>query len=107
MGALSAIAGTLAKGVFVSTSDAVEIAFDPAKDAINIAKHGVSLARSVDLEVLAYVDDDRYDEPRFRLYGTIDGSPYCLAGTHRGGVVRVISLRRAHEKEMRRHAGGQ
>ena len=29
--------------------------FDPAKDAINIAKHGVSLARWVDLEIRAIV----------------------------------------------------
>jgi uncharacterized DUF497 family protein len=25
--------------------------FDPAKDAINVAKHGISLARWVDLEI--------------------------------------------------------
>jgi uncharacterized DUF497 family protein len=29
----------------------VEIEFDPAKDAANIAKHGISLARAADLEV--------------------------------------------------------
>jgi uncharacterized protein len=104
---LSVNPNALAKGVFVSTYDTVEVAFDLAKDAINIAKHGVSLARAVDLAVLAYVEDDRYDEPRFRLYGTIDGLSYCLAGMHRDGIVRVISLRRAHSKEMRRYVGGQ
>jgi uncharacterized DUF497 family protein len=31
--------------------------YDPAKDAINLSKHGVSLARWVDLEVLAIVRD--------------------------------------------------
>ncbi|MEJ7933637.1 BrnT family toxin [Sphingobium sp. AN558] len=81
----------------------MEIEFDPAKDAANIAKHGVSLARAADLEILAYVDDSRFAEPRFRLYGLIDGQPYCVAGTDRDGVVRVISLRRAHAKEMKRH----
>jgi len=83
----------------------MNVEFDPAKNATNIAKHGISLARASDLELLAYVDDHRYDEPRFRLYGLIDGIAYCLAGTDRGGVVRVISLRRARDKEMRRHVG--
>lgn len=53
---------------------------------------------------MAYVADERFAEPRFRLYGLIDGEAYCVAGTDRDGVVRVISLRRAHAKEMRRHA---
>ncbi len=81
----------------------MQIEFDPDKDAANIAKHGVSLARAADLEVLAYVEDRRFAEPRFRLYGEIDGEAYCLAGTDRDGVIRVIGLRRAHAKEMRRH----
>lgn len=81
----------------------VEIEFDPAKDAANIAKHGISLARAADLELLAYVADDRFDEPRFRLYGLIDGEAHCVAGTDRDDKVRVISLRRAHAKEMRRY----
>jgi uncharacterized DUF497 family protein len=81
----------------------MDIEFDPAKDAANIAKHGVSLARAADFDLLAYVADDRFEEPRFRLYGLIDGEPHCLAGTDRNGVVRVISLRRAHAKEMRKN----
>jgi uncharacterized DUF497 family protein len=81
------------------------IDFDPAKEAINRAKHGVSLARWVDLEVLAIVGDDRFDygEPRYRAYGVIDGAAYCLVFTIRSGRYRPISLRRAHAKEMRRH----
>ena len=81
----------------------MQIEFDPEKDAANIAKHGISLARPADLEVLAYVEDRRFAEPRFRLYGEIDGEAYCLAGTDRGGTIRVIGLRRAHAREMRRH----
>lgn len=81
----------------------MDIEFDPAKDAANIAKHGISLARAADLDVLVYVADPRFAEPRFRLYGLIDGLAYCVAGTDRGGVIRVISLRRAHAKELKRH----
>jgi uncharacterized DUF497 family protein len=83
----------------------VRIEYDPVKDAANIVKHGISLARAADLVALAYVPDDRYDEPRFRVYGLIAGKPHCLAGTFRDGCVRVISLRRAHRREFRRYAG--
>jgi uncharacterized DUF497 family protein len=80
--------------------------FDPSKNAMNLAKHGISLARWVDLDILAVVDDDRfeYGEPRYRGYGLIDGLAYCLVFTIRDGQYRPISLRRAHAKEMKRHA---
>jgi uncharacterized DUF497 family protein len=80
--------------------------FDPAKEAINLSKHGVSLARWVDLEVLAIVRDDRFDygEPGYRAYGVLDGISHCLVFTIRNERYRPISLRRAHAKEMKRHA---
>jgi uncharacterized DUF497 family protein len=79
--------------------------FDPAKDAINLSKHGVSLARWVDLDMkVTFIDDRRdYGEIRYRAYGFIDGQAYYLAFTNRNGRVRPISLRRAHAKEMRRY----
>lgn len=79
--------------------------FDPAKEAKNIQKHQISLARWVDLTVLAIVRDDRFDygEPRFRAYGLLDGQSCCLVFTVRHGAYRPISLRRAHAKEMKRH----
>ena len=80
--------------------------FDLAKDAINLAKHCVSLARWVDLDILAIVSDDRFDygEPRYRAYGLIEGIAHCLVFTIRNQRYRPISLRRAHAKEMRRYA---
>ncbi len=82
------------------------IAFDPAKDAANVAKYGVSLARASELEMLAVETDTRFDygEARFRAWCLIDGEAYCLAFTTRQGRVRAISLRRAHEKEIKRYA---
>jgi len=86
----------------------MEIEFDPAKDAANIEKHGISLERAADLDILSFVNDStRFDEPRYRLYGLIDDLPYCLAAVDRGTVVRAISLRRVHKKEMRRYAGAR
>ncbi|WP_022720016.1 BrnT family toxin [Rhodopseudomonas sp. B29] len=80
--------------------------FDPAKDTINRAKHGISLARWGDLKVRAIVRDERFDcgEDRFRAYGHIDDDAYCLVFTFRDGGQRPISLRRAHDKEMNRYA---
>jgi uncharacterized DUF497 family protein len=80
--------------------------FDPAKDAINLSKHGVSLARWIDLEIFAIARDDRFDygEVRYRAYGLIDGAAHCLVFTVRDRRYRPISLRRAHAKELRRYA---
>jgi uncharacterized DUF497 family protein len=79
--------------------------FDPAKNDANLAKHGVSLERAVELDIQAVIADDRHDygEVRYRAFGLIDGVAHCLVFTDRGGVLRAISLRRAHQKEMRRH----
>jgi uncharacterized DUF497 family protein len=79
--------------------------FDPAKDAINLAKHGISLARWVDLEIRAIVAAEPFDfgEPRYRAFGFIDGAAYCLVFTTRNERYRPISLRRAHAKEMKRY----
>jgi uncharacterized DUF497 family protein len=75
--------------------------FDPKKEAINLSKHGISLARYMKI---TFVDSRRdYGEIRYRGYGYIDGFTYCLVFTDRNGRVRPISLRRAHDKEMRRH----
>lgn len=77
--------------------------FDPAKDLANVAKHGLSLARAVDIEIVARVADDRFDEPRFRAYGFIDGRPCCLVYTIRRANIRAISLRRARLWEVDAH----
>jgi uncharacterized DUF497 family protein len=81
----------------------MEIEFDPDKDAVNRDKHGASLALAAELTDIVVVRDERFSEERFRLYGWIDGVRYCAAVTLRGETVRIISLRRAHRKEFRRH----
>jgi uncharacterized DUF497 family protein len=80
--------------------------FDPAKEAINLSKHGISLARWVDLKISATVSDRRFDhgEPRYRAYGLLDGLPYCLVFTMRDDAYRPISLGRARAKDLKRYA---
>lgn len=80
--------------------------FDPAKDAANIAKHGLSLGEfeGFDAEPVVLVDD-RYDygEVRFRAFGRVRGEGRCLVYTECDGSLRLISYRPAREKEMRRY----
>ena len=82
----------------------MDIEFDPAKNQSNIAKHGISLGRAAELEDMIVERDERFDygEARFRAWGLIDGLPYFFAFTTRGNRIRAISLRRAHQKEIRR-----
>lgn len=84
----------------------LEISFDPAKDVINQAKHGLSFTEFIGFDQPPAVSvDDRFDygEVRYRAFGRIAGIGHCLVFTIEPGVVRAISLRRAREKEMRRH----
>jgi uncharacterized DUF497 family protein len=80
----------------------MEIEFDPAKDALNREKHGISLARASDMDILYFERDERldYGEVRYRAWGRIDGGYCCLAFVQRNGRLRAISLRRAHRKEV-------
>jgi uncharacterized DUF497 family protein len=83
----------------------MELEFDPIKDSANIAKHGVSLARTTDFKFQNVVVDNRFDygEVRYRAFGRLNGSPHVLAFTVVEGRIRAISLRRAHQKEHRRY----
>jgi uncharacterized DUF497 family protein len=84
----------------------VAIEFDSAKNAANIAKHGVSLERASELaldEALIEVDDRKdYGETRINAYGLVDGRVFALTFTMRRGQVRAISLWRASGKETAR-----
>lgn len=83
------------------------VAFDPEKDASNIAKHGISLARAMEMDMAAALvrEDDRFDygETRYIAFGDIEDELHCLIFTFRGTGVRAISLRKANKKEIRRY----
>lgn len=84
----------------------MDIEFNPAKNEANIAKHGLSFVNFKGFDVTAAVTvDDRFDygETRYRAFGRIAGSGYAVVFTVTVTGIRLISLRRAHEKEMRRY----
>jgi len=85
----------------------VRIEFDPAKDAANLAKHGISLALAAELDweaALVWVDDRfEYDELRMIALAPKTSILYCVAFVERGAVRRPISLRRANRREVKRY----
>jgi len=83
----------------------MQIEFDPAKDAANIAKHGISLAEAERLDwSTAFIEvDDRfaYDELRMAGLGLIGADLFYVVFVEREDVTRVISLRPAEKREFK------
>ena len=81
--------------------------FDLSKDATNRSKHGISLHRAADVDpatVMIERDLRRdYGEERFRLTGVLDKRLHVMIVAPRGDAMRIISLRRANAREVRRH----
>lgn len=82
--------------------------FDPAKNAENLRKHGVSLALGV--EALADVnlieEEDRsvnYSEVRFIAFGMVRSVVYGVIYAERVDHIRIISVRRATPRETGRY----
>jgi uncharacterized protein len=76
--------------------------FDPAKSQANLAKHGIDFEAAQQLwsdenaieNQTSYQDEDRY----YRI-GQIGQKLWTAFFTYREGRVRIISVRRAREKE--------
>jgi len=85
----------------------MEIVFDPAKSAFNVAKHGVSLALAAELEwdwLMAKPDSRQdYGEARIIGYAPIGDRVFCVVFVDRGAVRRIISLRKANSREVRQY----
>jgi len=86
----------------------MEVSFDPAKDAENIAKHGISLVRAneFDFNSARFERDDSqdYGEERWNLIGWLDAKLYHLTVVFHETSTRAISLRKAERKERKRYA---
>lgn len=86
----------------------MRIEFDPRKDAANIAKHGVSLAQALRLEwdtAVTWPDVRKdYGEQRMSGIAYIGLRLYAVVYVNRMLVRRIISLRKASPREMKRYA---
>jgi uncharacterized protein len=81
--------------------------YDPAKSGVNEQKHGVSLtlAEAIDWPSVWCAPDVRkdYGELREIGYAVIGTRLYCIVFTQRGDTFRVISLRKANNREIERY----
>jgi uncharacterized protein len=80
------------------------VEFDPDKSAANFAKHGIDFETAQAL----WRDDERIilparseTEPRRAVIGMIDGKHWSAFFTMRGDAIRIISVRRARETEVK------
>lgn len=93
--------------VIVHTLIPIKITFDPNKDFINQKKHGISLelAESLEWETLVVTEDTRndYGESRMIGYAILRDRLYCVIYTDRGDARRIISLRKANNREINRY----
>jgi uncharacterized protein len=87
--------------------NSMDISFDSAKDARNVACRGLSFARAVDFDWAGalVVEDQRknYGERRFQALGLIDCRLHMLVFTPRADRIHIISLRKANDRERRRY----
>lgn len=84
----------------------MDIEFDPAKDALNQARHkGVSLQSAAEFDMataLVAIDDrEYYGEDRWIAVGFIGPVVHVLVFAERNGRIRPISLRKALKREVR------
>ena len=90
----------------------MNVTFDPAKDAVNLAKHGFSLLDAVGFEwetAVVWPDTRRdYGEPRMVALGYIGLRIMNVVFVDRPPEQpterRVISLRKANTREVKRYA---
>jgi uncharacterized DUF497 family protein len=82
----------------------MQISYDPAKDATNQLKHGVSLAVAASIDwtsAVTWVDIRMdYHEERMRGLGLIGNRVYAVVYVIRDQSRRVISLCKANHQEV-------
>lgn len=84
----------------------MRIEFDAPKDAANREKHGMSLevGGTIVANAVQTVMDARFDygEDRFVAFGYLGPRLYVCVYTVRGDAVRIISVRKASDREVSR-----
>lgn len=82
--------------------------FDPQKRNKTLAERGLDFARADEVFAGRHftAEDVRedYSEPRRITVGKLDGRMVVLVWTPRGEIRRIISMRKANEREQARYA---
>ena len=84
------------------------ITFDPLKRAATLYKRGLDFKQAKEVFEgihLTRADDRRdYGEPRIISAGTLDGRIVVMVWTSRGSARRIISMRKANAREIKKLA---
>ena len=84
------------------------IEFDPAKRAKNLEKHQIDLAEAEQVfegnTLTIEVDRFDYGEQRFITIGRLAGRMMVIVWTPRGAVRRIITMRKANDREQAAYA---
>ncbi|HEX7325881.1 MAG TPA: BrnT family toxin [Rhodanobacteraceae bacterium] len=86
----------------------MDIEFDARKRNKTLSERGLDFARAGEIFTGHHftAPDLRYDygEDRYITVGTLDGRMVVVVWTPRGSVHRVISMRKANDREQARYA---
>ena len=91
-------------------TEGVEFEFDPDKSDANQQKHGIDFVAAQALwsdAGLVILPSTHPEEPRFLAIGRIDQQHWTAIFTERGGVVRLISVRRSRKNEKETYEQNQ
>ena len=82
--------------------------YDEAKSRVNKAKHGIDFVEAQALWLdgnMLRIDARTTDEPRFLVVGVIGDKHWSAVITYRGETIRLISVRRSRDREVRVYEG--
>jgi uncharacterized DUF497 family protein len=86
----------------------MEVSYDPTKAQANLTKHGVSLSDTESFEwdtAIVWMDGRRdYGEIRMTGIGYIGLRLHVVVFTDRDNTRRIISLRKADDREIKHYA---
>lgn len=86
----------------------MQIEFDTEKREKTLAERGLDFARAYEVFSTLHIEqvDERHDygEVRRIVFGCLDGVFVVMVYTVRGEARRVISMRKANEREINRYA---
>jgi uncharacterized protein len=86
----------------------VKITYDPGKRDRTLIERGLDFERAIDVfEGLTFEIEDtrfKYPERRVLCIGHLEGRMVMIAYTPRGGIRRIISMRKCNAREVQRYA---
>ncbi|QDZ41238.1 BrnT family toxin [Euhalothece natronophila Z-M001] len=82
----------------------MKFTYDPAKSKSNQSKHGINFEQAQQLwldPLRVEIEAQSTTEPRFMIIGKIEGKYWSAIVTYRHQTIRIISVRRSRQEEIR------